>query len=229
MNNVNEKIKELIRKAKSEFYQGAPVVFDGIVDEDSFSNVSIKTVFLLKEVNYEERDTDWDFISDFLVGQAYGTDNLYKTWPNVCLWVELIYNENITYNECDIDKLRANLGKTAIVNIKKTPGKGGSDYNEILKYATSAYNAKLIIDEIDIISPNLVICGGTFDFAKKIWKIEDSDVCILPTGARYFLKNNLIFLEFVHPMWYNVNRKILFAYAKEVFLDVKHIISGFNK
>jgi hypothetical protein len=54
------------------------------------------------------------------------------------------------------------LIKAAIMNIKKTPGKEKSIYEEIKDVA---HKDKLnIICEILIINPDIIICGGTWDY-----------------------------------------------------------------
>jgi len=106
-------------------------------------------------------------------------------------------------------------------NQRETPGSGSSDYEEVNKAAENPENADLIRKEMDILKPQLIICGGTFDFAKKIFRVISEEIHILSSCACYFINHNRVYLEFVHPMWFNVNRNILFAYAKEVFREVK--------
>ena len=227
MNSINQRIAELLRN-NLEVFDNKPIAFGGVVDEETFLKSDIKTIFLLKEVNYPDMVENWNFI-DYVKEEAF-SDSLYKTWPNVCLWVEALKNSNANYMDCmneygyfNTKKYQKNLLDVGIVNIKKTGGGGSSNYEEISDFAEKCRD--ILCEEIEsIICPNLVICGGTFDYAKTIFHIEPNDIKALPSGAEYFIHNNIIYLSFVHPMWFSVNRNILFAYAKTVFLDVKALL-----
>lgn len=241
--SINEDIKKIILQHRLAVYGHAPMAFDGVVDEGAYLSAPIKTAFLLKEVNGEEKkkqdgqtvviqmEKDWEFITDFMQTQATDAScELYPTWHNVCMWIEVLLNPTVTYAECmnqwghfDAARLRSNLGKIAVVNIKKSPGGAGSDYKEIEYYAQHTENASLLREQMAKIQPDLVICGGTFAFAHKIWG-DGSPMVSLSSGARCFTCGNMVFLEFVHPRWFSVNRNILFAYAKEVFSDVRPML-----
>lgn len=239
---INEQIAKLLEDHRILF-NGEPISFDGVVDEHVYLSSKIRTAFLLKDVNGLETVTnidgtksiqmmknDWPDYMDWLKSQATSqTEKLYKTWPNVCLWIEALKNDNYNYTEClntwgtfDASRLRANLLEISIINLKKTPGGGSSNSDDVL--AATIYGKELLKEEITIVDPQLIICGGTFHFAKILFNIDDTQVSLLPSGASYFIIDNRIYLEFVHPMWFNVDQKILFAYAKSVFSDVKKLI-----
>ncbi len=54
--------------------------------------------------------------------------------------------------------------------------------------------------------------------------VKDEEIMTFPSGAQYFIRNDVLYLQFVHPMWFSVNRNILFAYAKIVFEDVRSLL-----
>lgn len=242
MNSINQKVHELFEEYRDVF-NGSPVSFDGVVDEETFLSSEIRTAFLLKDINGEETvivngkkttqqmTSDWEYM-DWLYDQATNLSNsLYKTWPNACLWIEALFNPNATYQNCmnqygyfDSSRLRGNLRKISVINIKKTPGAGSSVYSEIEAFAKDKRNIELINKEVSIIAPQLVICGGTFHFAKMIFNVETDEIKYLSTGTEYFIRDGIIYLDFVHPMWFNVDRKILFAYAKTVFAEIKTLL-----
>lgn len=225
---INERIAELL-EANRQYFGGLPIAFDGVVDEESFKNSKIKTLFLLKEVNDPDMNADWKNFMEYTKQQA-SAETLYKTWPNVCLWLEVLKHSDVTYLEC-VDgygnfltkKLQKNLLDVSIVNIKKTAGGGSSNYDEILSAAKNY--GHIIWEEIGIINPELIICGGTFDFAKMIYDVSADEIKTLPSGAQYVVRDNMIILQFIHPMWFSVNRNILFAYAKAVFADVHGLLN----
>lgn len=227
---MNGEIVNAINEVRRNIYGDAPLAFDGAVDEECFKQTAIRPVFLLKEVNYTDMRQDWPY-TQWLHSQAYNeSDRMYKTWPNVCLWLETLFDSCVSYTDClcdgniDVSRIRKNLAKTAIVNIKKSGGAGGSNYKEIMTYAKNEVNAALLRKQIDILEGKLIICGGTFDFAKTVWNVRNDQIMQLSTGTEYFICDEKIFLNFVHPMWFIVPRIILFAYAKEVFSDIKSLI-----
>ncbi len=230
MSKINERVANLLEENR-ELFEGKYIAFDGVVDEERFMKSDIKTLFLLKEVNYPDMEKDWTDFMENTRQQAYA-DTMYKTWPNICLWLEALHKTDVDFVDCtdeygnfDTKKLQKNLLETAVVNIKKTAGGGSSKYEEIL-YAANKYG-HIIVEEIEkCICPELVICGGTFDFAKIMFKVENEEIKTLPSGAKYFEKDNIFYLEFVHPMWFMVDRNILFAYAKTVFSDVCKLLKG---
>ena len=183
MNNINRAVAELLEKNR-QFFDGKPIAFDGVVDEETFKKTNVKTLFLLKEVNDPGMSKDWiDFMED--TKHQASTDSMYKTWPNVCLWIEALRNPEVDYVDC-IDeygnfatkKLQRNLLEVAIVNIKKTAGGGSSNYDEILD-AAKRYG-HIIREEIEeCIMPNLVICGGTFDYAKRMYGVENFYISVI--------------------------------------------------
>ena len=225
----NKEIKDLINKSEDKIIKNDTtfLAFDGIVNEIEFEKSKLKIAYLLKEVNAPEMKENWDFIST-LYKHANSEEPLYKTWPNVCMWTAILMDECKFYQECidtkngkfNESKYRKYLNYIAVVNLKKTPGVGSSKYEQLTN-AVLDYG-ELTKKELSIINPNLVICGGTFEFAKMIYKIGNDEIKRLQNGVEYFIKDKTIFLEFIHPMWYQVNRKILFSYAKETFTLFKN-------
>ena len=223
---INERIKELY-ESNRHLFEGKPIAFDGIVNEEIYLSSKTKVTFLLKEINDPNMKSDWTDYMDWLNKGApdQKTGNLYKTWPNVCLWIELLKNPTCSYKDClnsnlsfDESSLKNNLKNIAIVNLKKTGGGGSSNWEELREATLKCKD--FIVSELKEIPSDIVICGGTFDFAKMLFPLESKNQHILPSGATYFLVDNTVYLDFVHPMWYSVNRNILFAYAKEVFNDL---------
>lgn len=223
MENMNERIKELLTDNRELL--GNAIAIDGVVDEQRYLSSKIRTMFLLKEVNYPSMNKDWLFIE--AVKQT-ANDSSSWNWPNICLWMEALLHPESSYTDCTEangtpkkEKLLQHLLEIGLVNIKKTPG-GSSSNDEEIWDAVSHYG-ELVRQEIEeIIRPQIVICGGTFQYAKKI--IREAEPKMLPAGTMYFIHNQIFYLQFVHPSWFSVNRNILFAYAKAVFNDVQTIM-----
>ena len=247
--------EEFCTKEDREF-EGGRLVYDGVINEGADSVV----VFLLKdsvesgiqkdyennrdlnpgvfdESETEERKKPWDLAATTKTEaeqqiENYGKKDSFKHWPSICYWMEALKTNPPSYNEIDENKdCRENLLDVAIINIKKTSGKGSSD-DKILDRITDKENnvlakkyCDIIKKEIKIISQlkkvRLVICGGTFKYAKRIF----SPVTIKPlekSGAHYFVYNNIIFVEFIHPSQRGAaaDKRITYAYAKEVFSEL---------
>ncbi len=90
----------------------------------------------------------------------------YNIWKRVSEWTYGIHNTTSSkiapYRE-DIDKNKNNewLNKIAVVNIKKSSGQSESDFNEILAYAE--YDKNELKKQIEIIDPDIIICGYTIE------------------------------------------------------------------
>ena len=222
----NEECKKLINE-NAETIRGThggndlKVICDGIVDEKTFIAQEIKLLFLLKEVNgnmssggsidYENEGRD--FI-DITRERAEKQGDVPKNWKALCYWTYAIKYPDRSFAKAE--KCGKNLLEVAIVNIKKTPGKGTTDDKE-LNAAVKGYG-DVIRDEISIIAPDLVICGGTYEYAKKIYgqPNEEKSDC----GAKsFFIESGtgkeIRFVEFVHP-GARVTLAATYAYAKEL-------------
>ena len=234
----NQKINDLFSKNQSLFDRA--YVVDGIIDEEAYLASPIRTAFLLKETNggTEKENCDamgnWDKFTRNLHSMALPKSHpesapLYKTWPNVCLWMYLIHHPEATFSCCTEndefkeEQLRHYLDTAAIINLKKVPGGSSSVYDELT--AAAKKNHDFLLQQIDIMEPELIICGGTYWIFKETFLNEEIQTGILSTGTHYFVHNNRLYLEFPHPMWYSVDRKILFAYAKEVFDNVRKLLA----
>lgn len=239
---VNDIIKEyyendvIVKKIK-------PVVYDGIVNEDLYRNEPNPTLFLLKDANPDAREDEG--------GNANVCKDLYETanekdehkirlsastWRNVCRWTGFMKSEINCEADClkndefDVLNMHKYLNYIAVVNIKKTFGKGVNNdknkYDKELKDAVNNYY-DLISKEINLIDPKIIICGGTFDYILPYYfkdkKERKSAIKTLSSGCKYFVISeegkNRIFLDFKHPGC-RIDHKILFAYFKETYKDV---------
>ena len=94
------------------------------------------------------------------------------------------------------------------------------DFSELKKQLKD--NKQILRDEITAIKKTgkqlLVICGGTFDWAKKIYEVTQGEVESMNCGAKYFRKDGIIFLDFVHPS-VRCGKEVTYAYAQAVFAE----------
>jgi hypothetical protein len=169
---------------------------DGIVNEDQWNKAKKKILVILKETNEYNKDIrelinrhPWREIGRW----SYGIQSLYTT-PTLIP---------------DYDKADENFAEfcrmTAVINLKKSSGKQVADYTEVSKCAEM--DKAFIKSEIMIISPDIVICGGTFEICTKIFlqpkKIKERLYEITEFG-------NLLWIDYIHIVQYNVRRDMMY-------------------
>lgn len=179
-------------------------ISDGPIDEGIWSDrTSGKHImFLLKEAYGDS--TGWS-LNEWLNETGPSTN----IWYRVVEWTYGISNTTATeiakYSPSEISfevpKSCPNewLGQIAVMNIKKSGGKSSSDYDEILAYA-KADEAELI-REIEIIDPDIIVCGGTIEaldyLAGDTIKKERCDNWFYYTNA--FGGRERLVLDYYHP------------------------------
>ena len=223
--SINEQIKELFDndinlKERNDF------AYDGIINEEIYSNQDLKVAFLLKEVNGSNSKDKWS-LAEWLASLQNDNENKTwkKTWLNVCYWCEILKDLNVNFSDIyakteeEITKILHNV---AVVNIKKKFGCSKSIYEELQK-AIKDYGDLTLYEIEKIIQPKLVICCGTFKLAQSLFqtvKQKTVQTKTLSCGTEYFIEDGIYYLKFVHPAWYVVNNNILFAYAKVTFAEI---------
>lgn len=82
--------------------------------------------------------------------------------------------------------------------------------------------AALVRNEISLIAPKVVVCCGTYEYAKALYKEISVTETQMACGAHYFMHKGICFLEFIHPTQYGAaaKRSLTYAYAKEVFQNL---------
>ena len=116
------------------------------------------------------------------------------------------------------DRLRKNLHRTAILNLKKTWGGGSTSWNSLKSYLESDTAKNVIREQIELIQPNIVICGGrqVFDFARVIFAAEEKHILSGEKDVLYFKANDVIFLNFYHPAC-RKSKEFLYDYFSILF------------
>ena len=236
---INNRIRNRINEAevKEAFFTcKAPndperLVYDGIIAE----NNPPELLFLLKEANDGRDNSRKDNLEfDSFVEQARKdaieqNGKNPKHWDNLCYWTSAYKaaREGTSYSFLDdeVQKCGGLLGEIALVNIKKVPGGSSTNPGIFIHTVTNDVCAKLVRDEISWINPKIVVCCGTYDYAREIYKQCNKLPKSIPLkcGAYYFVFDGIYYLEFIHPTQYRsvaAKRSLLYAYAKEVFKDL---------
>ena len=180
--------ESLIENWKSARPEYKNFCYDGPLFDELWANSS-KIMFLLKECH-----EDWYEFRGYEHGPQ-GNSNLF--WRNIRIWTyiidEITNNRKPSYNEAL--KIKEEPNKSiAYVNLKKNAEKKGnsSDF-DICEYVKK--DKDFLLQQIDFIKPNIVLCCGTFKFCNllynKIDKISD----------RLHLGDNMYFIDFWHPSY----------------------------
>lgn len=182
-------------------------VFDGVVDENEWIDTPFNVLFLLKEVNGGE--CSWDereYLSEYYEDGDYLATHS-KSIDALLVWLHGIFHCSTKTHWDELcrqmsDKHNAWLLKQiALVNIKKIPGSGTTDYLDFDAFFSIPQNREFLNKQLSIYEPDLVICGKTAyylqntdaAYSKSKWKSTHS-------GISYLRIHNTIYLDFVHPL-----------------------------
>ena len=234
----------LVRADSSTLSVQNGICYDGIVDETVFysDENTPRVIFLLKETNGNDANgkapdhlKDWDYRYWLEHQQANGekseqndSNQFYRTFHSLCLWLDVFracinghvmpFSEYRDSGQLSPDRLRKNLHRTAILNLKKTWGGGSTSWNSLKSYLESDAAKNVIREQIELIQPNIVICGGrqVFDFARVIFAAEEKHILSGEKDVLYFKANDVIFLSFYHPAC-RKSKEFLYDYSADVF------------
>jgi len=155
LNSLFKKWEELIPEYRGRF------VRDGIINEQLFNDTTPKILFIGKEPNNPE-GTIGDFREEWNLGVSYTFARRIAEWS---------YGIINGFPKFDLisekpGSLEKSLKRIAFMNIKKSGGKGNSEYNTMMDHAKR--NADLINDQIEIISPDIIITGTSWEELRNI-------------------------------------------------------------
>jgi hypothetical protein len=192
-NEALDKLFEEWQKNHSA-YTNENFVKDGIINEELWNKAKKKVLFVLKEPNKYPNKYKGDFRKFVdsgpwrVVGYwAYGLQNTDdNTIPSL---LEAKVNENWKTACCS----------SAMMNLKKSPGGATANMEDLMQAAKK--DSKLIFKEIEIIRPDIVICGSTFKVCNEIRKLIMPFKDFQPIGPdkRCFSFQNAIWIDFYHP------------------------------
>ena len=133
-----------------------------------------KVLFVLREANCGEKKEDSYFwFRDDIVNGKSGNSNGILVRRILKIYAHIWEKENkTTDNRISIHDLRG----AAYMNLNKRGGKNVVDYR-YLKYYVWMYQA-FIRKEIELINPEIIICGGTYELLKSIVDQETEEKMI---------------------------------------------------
>lgn len=149
-------------------------VTDGIVCPEVWFSQETRILYILKEPHSGDKSDgkDWNLL-DYL-------NEPDRIWTAVAEWQYALQNttkDSIpSFDRRPGDQryreIRENLLKQcAIINIKKSNGQRNSDDKDLSRYVNE--DGELLKQQIDIISPSIILCGSTFHLLKDNQKQPD--------------------------------------------------------
>ncbi len=137
--------------------------YDGIINEDCYEKAKHKILFICKEPNGKNHE---GHIGDFRKewneeGAQYPFSYRIAEWSYGIL-NNFPYLDNIYNSENWEIPYKNALRSIAFMNLKKSAGKGTSEYSTMIKVLENREEKKYILDEIKIIDPEIIILGLTW-------------------------------------------------------------------
>lgn len=215
--------KEYLRQYRHEITEGNPnngICFDGAVNPELFFAHNKRLMFLLKETNGNDMNgkrnnvtTDWDYMA-WVQKQANGEEDLYRSaFRNIAMWSKM-FNTYVIGKKPSIDEfidsnrliinqaLCKSLENIAIINLKKSWGTEQTDWNSMNAYLKDRVRKEILMNQVNVLKPMLVLCGGTFDFAYMIFgdncQIQKQE-CANGSEIEFFIKEQTVFVKCYHP------------------------------
>lgn len=186
-----KKNSDLIAKWKKERPEYDHFAVDGILNYSTFEKQIPKIMFLLKEPN--DNFVKIAPIEENSKGYGpKGNSNLFWRFMRGYEHVITIAWNNHKYSENEIrSKSQTPNINTAYVNVKKQCDNNRSSKNkEIESFAEK--DKELLIEQIELINPNIIYCAGTF----SSYKILDREVKII--APRVYESEKRIVIDFYH-------------------------------
>ncbi len=199
----------------------------GLVNESLYTKSRTRVLWLLKDPNDPEPEAgkiweQWDLPGQLLFNITQ------KRWGGRTMWKVIgaltygmqqnrfpPYRTSYDNEENICDGLRM----IGVTNLKKTGGGSTSKNEEI--HAAANDDIELWSEEIRIMAPHLVVCGGTYHFINQPLGIIDR---LLQVGRWYaiydFNGHECVLLDMHHPA-YRVSGVLHYSFFKDCVLELR--------
>jgi hypothetical protein len=216
--NVNEELDVLYRCWSPRIGHLVPC---GVVDEEAYSSGRPRLCFLLKEPNDPKQSLGWSmrqYLADQTKAFDAGTAKHWQFSVNLGMWSYAARHPNDSYADaCQGKSISLGLKSLAMTNLKKSGGTGSSSLEEVMRVALETKD--LWTQELTIMKPDLVVCGGTFNIAHQLLA-PGRQAAIAPSGARFLDHEGIRYLDFSHPARIRIEKPMLFSYLRTALGDV---------
>jgi len=207
-----EEISMRIKALKSNI-EGVYPVSDGVIDIKKYldEKTKYKILWILKEVNFGNKPNGpgWNIAKDFYQTAPSEEINKSLTTKRVMLATSRILS--------NLDALEA-FRSIACINIKKLPGGNQAKDNdaEILQAYNDPENRKILLEQIEAYSPDIVICGSTLHYFEKDIPFrqakETGDMKM--DNRHYFCTKERLYISAFHPAYPKITDN---EYAEKIY------------
>jgi len=157
---------------------------DGIIDEAKWKESKRKVLFLAKEPNKPCDGHDL---------RRLWSKNIWNTPDTWAYGLQNLERARIPDYADALVSPGSAFWSSAMVNLKKTPG-GGKSNSERLRESV-AKDWGFIQQELDIISPDVVVCCGTFAFIRsRLGLAIESNA-----DERWYRSQDTVWIDYYHP------------------------------
>jgi len=205
-------------------------VRDGVLVSENWEKQHPKILFLLKESHSGFNDISGP------MNIHHGASKDF--WFNVSRWKFAIYHlykdKNSKLTLPKNDELDDFIDDIAYINVKKlNEERTTSDDQDLMWYASN--DKEFLQKQIELISPDIIICGGTFKFLREIFNADEFEniaTLNISKNKNYsrscFSFKKRIIIDYCHPhqQFYEGGAEALFYELVELLtpLDIKKII-----
>lgn len=180
-------------------------ISDGILDSSAYEQAVPKICFFLKEAYSKDNNADWS-LTEWLAGGA-----MTRMWGTIADWAYGITNTTTDYiphkPQLSHAEKTESLKAVSIVNVKKSNGAVQSDYDDLLRYAST--DQVFLKRELDILNPSVIVCGNNSSLLRLLYGARvQANGKVSPEGEipylfmrenGYAVVGNRIILDFYHP------------------------------
>lgn len=180
---------------------------DGLVYQEAWeSQQTPKVCYFLKEAYTSDED------GYHLTESLHKADHPWTMWRKIAIWTQAIY-QAFSGNFCEYDEelLRSReketIDRIAVVNVKKSNGENGSDYEDLKAYAEE--DKAELKQELEIIRPDIIVCGNNLSLLKIVLGEELQNEYTWDTMFAWW--NDTLVIDYYHPAVHYPNRVNYYA------------------
>ena len=210
---MNEEYETLLDQWESKLlHKNKCFIKDGIIDQKRWIKAPRKILFINKEAHDGKNPDSYGFdLRDLILNTWKGrpTQGTYKV---VATWAYALHYASTDpmaqfprWDKIDQDEQCEALLSCAVINIKKSGGKTTSSHDDLEAYVKE--DGILIKKQIDLINPEIIVCGHVWYLIKELWKtpVEVYNE-VLKTEGR-------IIIDFWHPSSWDPEEMKYYALA----------------
>ncbi len=201
---INEKLHELYMQYYGNDYD-KKIIPCGVVDEDVYSTLRPRIVFILKEPHTSR--TGWTIPGGLKRNADRGDSGFEKgyayTWNQAGVWAYAIHHGFKSYQElCSPLLIAEGVRAIGMTNLKKTGG-GAAAFTKRIKNCARS-DASLWRQELELMDPELIICGRTYSHVVSNLMLK-SEKLLEDKGKPYYCAwweingHEAVILQFWHP------------------------------